>query len=180
MVSERRVTHLRLLSGIRDSSGRGHADGVTALARRADWSGGRFAVSAGLLEAHPDDWPRNVERLGRLDEPWTRLCGTKAVAVLSPLGYGSKTTVTDALAAGCHVLVHPRQHERLPPDERALAIPVDPASAADARRAVACLSQPPARLGGDVQREQMNHSVKFWKRVLSGYGTDYDGEDSYA
>ena len=52
--------------------------------------------------------------------------------------------------------------------------------AADARRAVACLSQPPARLGGDVQREQMNHSVKFWKRVLSGYGTDYDGEDSYA
>ncbi|HRT58969.1 MAG TPA: hypothetical protein P5038_20275 [Candidatus Paceibacterota bacterium] len=177
---EQRETDLLCLAGTRDPIGRGHAAGFTALARRPEWSGRRLAASAGLLEAPPDDWPGNVERLGRLDEPWTRLCGTKAVALLSPLGYGSKTTVTDALAAGCHVLVHPRQHERLPPDERALAIPVDPASAADARRAVACLSQPPARLGGDVQREQMNHSVKFWKRVLSGYGTDYDAEDSYA
>ena len=99
-------------------------------------------------------------------EPWEWLCNAKAVAVLSPLGYGSKTTATDALAAGCHVLVHPRQHARLPSAERALAMPVDPASADDVRRAVACLAQPPARAAAAVQREQMDRALANWKRVL--------------
>jgi len=163
---EQRETDLLCLAGTRDPIGRGHVAGFVALARRPEWSGRRLAASAGLLEAPPDDWPQHVERLGRMDEPWTRLCGARAAAVLSPLGCGAKTTVTDALAAGCHVLVHPRQHGRLPPAERALAIPVDPTSADGVRRAVACLAQPPAHHAADLQREQMERALAEWKRGL--------------
>ena len=154
------------LAGTRDAIGCGHVAGFAALARRPEWAGRRLAASAGLLDAPPDAWPGNVERLGRVAEPWEWLCNAKAVAVLSPLGYGSKTTATDALAAGCHVLVHPRQHARLPSAERALAMPVDPASADDVRRAVACLAQPPASAAAAVQREQMDRALADWKRVL--------------
>lgn len=154
------------LAGTRDPIGRGHVAGFAALARRPEWSGRRLAASAGLLDAPPDAWPENVERLGRVAEPWELLCNAKAAAVLSPLGYGSKTTATDALAAGCRVLVHPRQHARLPSAERALAMPVDPASADDVRRAVACLAQPPAHPAADLQREQMDRALADWKRVL--------------
>ena len=38
----------------------------------------------------------------------------RAVALLSPLGYGFKTTLADAWAAGAHVLAHPDLIRRLP------------------------------------------------------------------
>ena len=42
------------------------------------------------------------------------LAQVKAVALLSPLGYGFKTTIGDALAAGAQVIAHPRLAHRCP------------------------------------------------------------------
>lgn len=163
---EQRETDLLCLAGTRDPIGRGHVAGFSALARRPEWSGRRFAASAGLLEAPPDDWPQHVERLGRMDEPWTRLCGARAAAVLSPLGCGAKTTVTDALAAGGHVLIHPHQHKRLSPVEQSLAVPVDPGSAQDMRRAAASLARPPAVSADDLQQASRANALAAWRGVL--------------
>lgn len=49
----------------------------------------------------------------------------RAVCALSPLGYGFKTTVADALAAGAHALVHPALIARGPAVYRNCLIPVD-------------------------------------------------------
>ena len=38
--------------------------------------------------------------------------------MLSPLGYGFKTTIADALAAGAHMLAHPNLVRRCPEDVR--------------------------------------------------------------
>ena len=163
---ERRENAVLCLAGTRDAIGRAHVAGFAALAVRPELSGWRFQLSAGFGDDSRDDLPPVVERLGRIEDPWERLCRVKAVALPSPLGYGCKTTVADALAAGCRVLVHPRQHERLPSDERELAMPVDPASADDVRRAGACLSRSPSRLAAAVQQQQMVRAVAEWKRVL--------------
>jgi len=106
--------------------------------------------------------PENVERIGFIVEPWVWLCRMQVVAVLSPLGRGCKTTVTDALAAGCHVWVHPRQHARLPAAERERTIPVDPDSENDVRRAVDQSQQPPKNRPYD----RMADVRAAWKGVL--------------
>ena len=154
------------LAGTRDPIGRSHVAGFTALARRPELSGWRFASSDGFMDASGDALPAHVERLGRIEEPWEQLCKVKAVAVLSPLGYGRKTTVADALAAGCHVLVHPRQHARLSPEERARALSVDPDSESDVRRLAAALALPPAGDAADESRSQLERSRSAWKKVL--------------
>src|SRR5207302_11091767 len=56
-----------------------------------------------------------VEILREVAEPWDLLCQVRALAVLTPIGFGLKTTVVDGLAAGCHVIVHERLAGRLPP-----------------------------------------------------------------
>lgn len=163
---ERREDAVLCLAGTRDAIGRAHVAGFAALAVRPEFSGWRFQLSAGFGDDSRDELPPAVERLGRIEDPWERLCRVKAVALPSPLGFGYKTTVADALAAGAHVLIHPSQHGRLPSDERNLAVPVDSASADDVRRAAACLAQPPARLAAEVQQRQMACALAEWKRVL--------------
>ena len=154
------------LAGTRDPIGRGHVAGFAALARRPEMAGWRFASSDGFMDASGDDLPAGVERLGRIEEPWALLCRVKAVAVLSPWGSGYKTTVADALAAGCHVLVHPRQHARLAPEEQTRVLSVDPDSEADVRRLADALSRPPAGDAADEQRAQLKRSRSAWKGVL--------------
>jgi hypothetical protein len=66
-----------------------------------------------------------------LEEPihvWETLLNVKAVAVLGTRGYGSKTTIFDGLAAGCHVIVHELLAARLEPDVRAACLVCDPGS----------------------------------------------------
>jgi len=154
------------LAGSRDAIGRGHVDGFAALAGRPEFTQWHFAASAGLLDAAEDPWPDDVERLGRLADPWELLCKVKVVAVLSPFGTGCKTTVTDALAAGCHVLVHPRQHVRLSSEEQALAIPLDPESPPDLQELSEFLSRPPTCNAPAVWQEQMARSGAAWKGTL--------------
>jgi hypothetical protein len=154
------------LAGARDAIGHGHLAEFAALARRPEWTGWGFAASQGLIGDSHDDLPGNVERLGRLDEPWSLLCRVKAVAVLSPVGYGFKTTITDALAAGCHVLVHPRQHERLAPEDRCRTRSCDPVTA-DISALAAALSSPPELTAAGAQAEQLERTIGAWRQVLA-------------
>ena len=84
-----------------------------------------------------------VEILRQCDEPWDLLCEVRALAVLTHLGFGFKTTIVDGLAAGCHVIVHPRLAPRLPKDIADLCIVCDPANDAHMARLAHTLSMPP-------------------------------------
>lgn len=161
-----RENAIACLAGTRDPIGQGHVAGFAALANRPELSGWHFASSAGFMDASGDALPAHVERLGRIKEPWALLCKVKAVAVLSPFGYGYKTTVADALAAGCHVLVHPRQHVRMSPEEQAVILAVDPDSETDVYRLADALSRPPAKSAADESRSQQERSRSAWKKVL--------------
>lgn len=55
-----------------------------------------------------------VEYAGMIENLGAFLGGLRAVAVLSPLGRGFKTTIADALAAGVHVVAHPVWVDRCP------------------------------------------------------------------
>ena len=68
-----------------------------------------------------------VRYLGAIDEPWDLLCESKALAVLTDMGYGMKTTIVDALTAGCRVFVLPGLIPRLPEVVRSFCLPLDPA-----------------------------------------------------
>jgi hypothetical protein len=55
-----------------------------------------------------------VRYVGHIEQLSDFLGQLRAVAVLSPLGYGFKTTILDAMAAGAYVLVHPTIARRCP------------------------------------------------------------------
>lgn len=121
------------LAGERDAIGRSSVSGLCALFRHVAGSGEfnswTFAATPGLgMGVAADGVPDGVERRTGIDQPWDTLCASKAVAVLTPLGFGTKTTIVDALAAGCHVLVHPRLAQRLPCVVRDRCLVVDPES----------------------------------------------------
>ena len=136
------------LAGSRGRIGGAATDGLARLARA--WPGlagsWRFATSAGLmrdglalpagLEVTPDD-----------EDPWSLMCRVRAIAVLTPHGFGLKTTVVDALAAGCHVLVHPRQATHLPEVVRRACLVVDPDAPGDGTAVARLLAAPPAPHG---------------------------------
>ena len=122
------------LPGARDPIGHAAATGFYELARRLSplLSGWCFGLTAGVFRPPRDaPPPSGITAITDLEEPWDLLCRAKAIAVLTPLGFGAKTTVFDALAAGCHVLVHPKVAARLPSTARRRCIVVDFASACD-------------------------------------------------
>ena len=84
-----------------------------------------------------------VEVLRDCREPWDLLCQVRALAVLTPLGFGLKTTVVDGLAAGCHVIVHPRLARRLPRQVADLCYVCAPSRAEDVTRLAGMLSTAP-------------------------------------
>ncbi len=67
----------------------------------------------------------------------------KAVALLSPLGYGFKTTIADALACGAHVLAHPALAQRCPDVVREHLVSVDSHAEASTAAAMQRLERPP-------------------------------------
>ena len=81
--------------------------------------------------------------MGKVDEPWDLLARTKAVALITRLGFGMKTTIVDALAAGCNVLIHAGLAKRLPSEIRAACIVVDPESRDSVRSALRRAEQQP-------------------------------------
>lgn len=154
------------LAGTRDPIGRGHLEGFAALARRPEFSSWRFVASAGLMGGDCVSLPDRVERIGRIEEPWDVLCRIKAVAVLSEWGYGFKTTIADALAAGTHALVHPRQHARLSEEHRRLAIAVDAAADGGLETLAEELRRVPSFIPQQAQQRQADCAGQAWKDIL--------------
>jgi hypothetical protein len=78
-----------------------------------------------------------VESIAMIEDLTTFLGEVRAVAVLSPLGYGLKTTAVDAAAAGAYTLAHPTIVRRSPSELAPAMIPVEttrlPAAAEVAR-----------------------------------------------
>lgn len=107
------------MAGQRDRLGRTMVEGfnlfVKAFCKNNQDTNWKFFVTSGVKgNEKTEGMCPQATILEPLDEPWDLLCKTKAVAVLTPLGFGIKTTVIDALAAGCHVLLHPVLARRLP------------------------------------------------------------------
>ena len=163
---EKRENTVACLAGTRDAIGRAHVAGFAALASRPEFAGWRFVLTDGLMDTAQDDFPVRIERIGRILEPFTLLCKIKAVAVLSPWGYGYKTTVADAVAAGCHVLVHPQQFVRLPREEQTVCSSIDPALEPEVRRAADLALVPRPQTAGELQRTQHERSFAAWGKVL--------------
>jgi hypothetical protein len=92
-------------------------------------------------------------------DPWLELCRARAVALLTPLGFGTKTTVVDGLAAGCHVLVHPVLHRRLARSEREACTPLDPARPGAPDRLADLLAAPPRHTWRNSARADEAFSV---------------------
>jgi hypothetical protein len=112
----------------------------------AEGLGGRweFALSPGWEEGErPKPAPPTRFYPGPF-EPWDALCAVRAVAVLTPFGFGAKTTIFDALAAGCHVLLDARLWPRIPEAIRSRCIPLQCGKAIDAASVERRLNEPPA------------------------------------
>ncbi len=90
----------------------------------------------------PDVVPE-VKIIRGCDEPWDLLCEVRALAVLTPLGFGLKTTVVDGLAAGCKVIVHPTLAKHLPVVVRSQCLVCDPSRDEDVRKVTAALAASP-------------------------------------
>jgi hypothetical protein len=126
-----RENEIVCLAGGRDAIGRTMIAGFNQLAdsvgHSSDFQDWKFSLSPGILRSSEEDAVSSrVERMDSLEEPWDLLCRVRALAVLTPLGFGCKTTIIDALAAGCHVLVHPTLAARLAADVRVQCIEVMP------------------------------------------------------
>lgn len=99
-------------------------DKVAGMIQTADLSTKReFLLSKGLLGSSTSPLD-NAKRID-IAEPWKILTESRAVAVLTDLGFGMKTTIIDGLAAGAHVLVHSGLINRLPEAIANAVVPVD-------------------------------------------------------
>ena len=56
----------------------------------------------------------DINYLGLVDSPLDILCASRAMCVLSDLGYGFKTKILEAIMCGCYVLVPEKLFRRLP------------------------------------------------------------------
>lgn len=108
---------------------------------------------------------RHVEIVRECQEPWDLLCQSRVLAVLTPLGFGFKTTIIDGLAAGCHVIVHPAIAERLPREVRDLCILFNPEEDTDVSHLDQKLSKPPLMHGLNAKLADVN--VEIYKSLLT-------------
>jgi hypothetical protein len=106
----------------------------------------------------------HIEILRECLEPWDLLCQARALAVLTPFGFGFKTTVVDGLAAGCHVIVHPKIAARLPHQVRRLCIVCDPDLDNDVEMTAEILSTPPEE--HDLNRQLSDKDVDIFRSLL--------------
>ncbi|MGH9823579.1 MAG: polysaccharide deacetylase family protein [Blastocatellia bacterium] len=86
--------------------------------------------------------PRYIELPGLVDDIAEFLAPVKAVAVLSPLGYGFKTTIADALANGCYALVHPIHYEHGPAEIKEGCVPVGSVTPGAVAEVIERISEP--------------------------------------
>jgi hypothetical protein len=82
----------------------------------------------------------------------------RAIAMLSPLGYGFKTTIGDALAAGARVLAHPGLVRRCPSLVRPHLIPLD-SQELDTAWVMQRLAELPQGVAVHTRLKGMNHAM---------------------
>ncbi len=117
-----------------------------------------FAITGQL-----DNWElppsQHVIYTGMLDDLSALYRSTKAVCLLSPLGYGFKTTIGDAIANGCYVLSHPTLARRCPEALQPAIIPVDTSQPNTIDDAMGQLERPfPISNANDALRD-INHRL---------------------
>ncbi len=100
-----------------------------------------------------------VLRTGMLDDLRSFLSTVHAVCLLSPLGHGFKTTIGDAVAHGCHVLVHPSLARRCPVRLQPALIAVDSRRADDVARAVSRLVEAPPAAELDAELRDISQRL---------------------
>lgn len=111
--------------------------------------------------------PSPVVTLGAIKSPFELLQNSKAVAILSPRGYGFKTTILDAITAGCHVLLHPVLMDRIPQEIAKHCIALDtqqPISSQSIHQLITRLLSEPTHSGlttNDAMYEQASKTVKL-------------------
>ena len=127
-----------------------------------DW---RFALTGGLSSRQRSATRSDVlDELDHIDDPWGLLCRVRAVAMLSDLGFGMKTTIVDALAAGCHVLVATGLYRRLPESIRPLCISLDPEGDFNVKLLMARLADSPPP--HDLNKQLKSQAIKVLGDVL--------------
>jgi hypothetical protein len=158
------------LAGGRDAIGKTMLQGFNVLAELLggneafkNWS---FSLSPGILQSEEkDEISGRVRRMSSLDEPWDLLCTVRALAVITPLGFGFKTTIVDALAAGCHVFVHPTVARRLPGNLRSHCIEFSPDKSVDISALVQKLNEEPQ--GRYINQDLFAQAERELKRAFS-------------
>jgi len=87
-------------------------------------------------------YPSRVSLTGFLDNPFPLLVESRAMAMLSNLGFGFKTKLLDAIKSKCYTLVPARLFARLPEEIKLYCIVVDLPSVESFRQALAYSKRP--------------------------------------
>ena len=114
--------------------------------------------------------PGNLRMVGHVDDLDAFLSGIAAVAMLSRLGHGFKTTIGDAVACGAAALLHPRQYLRCPSLFRSGAVSVGGLTKSHLESVLASIATPPVpnlkNLARDLAKSVLEeHFLDRRKRV---------------
>ena len=125
----------------------------------------RFQLSPGVYRNHTNTEDISpVSLMPELDEPWDLLCSVKALALLTPLGFGTKTTIIDALTAGCHVIVDKTLAKRLPENVRILCHQVDVSKVSECKEVMKKIVNEPFK--HELNKQLMSQSINVLKEIL--------------
>lgn len=109
-------------------------------AKEAGWSD-RFVITGDITGWNVNLTPA-VEHAGYVDDLPSFYKNVKAVAILSPIGYGFKTTIADAIWSGALVLVHPAIGATLPEELKPHCVMLDALTGPELARVKSLLSSP--------------------------------------
>lgn len=109
-------------------------------------------------------FPKRLTYLGVIDDPLTLLREAKALASLSPFGFGFKTKLLDAILCQNYIWVHRKLYTRLEPELKRYAIVVKPNSNDSLERAIVETEKPFP--DGDLNQKLKMKSFLVLDRVL--------------
>lgn len=96
------------------------------IAKEASYQTSRFRyVITGDLSSWSIGRSNYVEYAGMIECLGEFMRRVRVVCLLSPLGYGFKTTITDAVTSGCRVILAKKLYRRLPLELKSACIPID-------------------------------------------------------
>jgi len=93
-------------------------------------------------ESIPLSQPEGCQTV-EFDRPETIYSQVRGIATLSGRGYGTKTSVVDAIGAGLWACVHPKILKRMPIELHQACIPIDPAWESDVEAALRTIQNEP-------------------------------------